>query len=155
MIWIVAYLASVVLANVTVTLWPWMAYVNAIVFIGADLTLKDRFQIRYAWWQVFCIILAGGFITVILNTAFWPIALASSAAFLVSGIVDYIAFALVKRSVVQKIIVSNIFGSFADSLVFAILAPFPFTWGFVVIMTILKWIGGAITVAILARHGAV
>lgn len=154
MIWFVLlYLVSIVAANITVSLWQWMAYVNSVLFIGLDLTLKDKFQLQLRWWQVLSIVLLGGLITFIINASFMPIAIASTVALIGAFSVDYICFMLFKQSIWHRVMISNVFGAFTDSLLFALLAPFPFTWGFVAIMSVLKIIGGAISGYILIKKG--
>lgn len=151
--WVLLYLVTIVFANVTVSIWQWMAYVNSLVFIGLDLTLKDKFQINLPWYIVLCIALLGGIITLWLNIGFMPIAVASTAALIVAFTVDYIAFLLFKQSIWHRVMISNVLGAFADSLVFALLAPFPFTWGFVLTMWVLKVIGGTISGYVLIKRG--
>lgn len=154
MIWLVAlYLVSVVAANVTVSLWQWMAYINSIVFIGLDLTLKDKFQLHLTWWQILSIVSAGGILTFILNASFMSIAIASTVALIGAFSVDALVFQLFKQNIWYRVMLSNIFGAFADSLLFALLAPFSFTWVFVLTMTALKIIGGAISGYILIKKG--
>lgn len=154
MIWfILLYIVTIVSANIIVSYWQAASYVIALVFIGLDLTLKDKFQINLKWYQVFGIMLLGGILTFIINASFMPIAIASTTALLCAFTVDYIVFSLLKNNKYARVMVSNIFGSFADSLVFAYLAPFPFTWGFVLTMTALKIVGGSIAGYILVRRG--
>jgi hypothetical protein len=156
MIWaILAYLVTIILANVTVSISPIMVYVNALVFIGLDLTLKDKFQISLPWYKILGIILLGSFLTYLLNAAFLPIAIASTAAFSAAFLVDYIVFSLLKHNVWYRVMVSNVFGSFTDSFVFIYLAPFPFSWGFVLSVTALKIIGGVISGYILIKKGII
>lgn len=156
MIWyVLVYLVTIVSANVIVSIWQSAAYVIALVFIGLDLTLKDKFQVHLKWYQVFSIMLLGGVITFAINVSFVPIAIASTVALFCAFTVDYIVFSLLKNSRYARVMVSNVFGSFADSFVFALLAPFPFTWAFVLTMTALKIIGGSIAGYILIRRGAI
>ena len=156
MIWcVLLYLSTIVFANVTVSLAQWMVYVNAVLFIGLDLTLKDKFQVHFKWYQLLGIVLLGSIITFLLNTSFLPIAIASTAAFSAAFFVDWVVFQALKQNIWYRVMVSNIVGSFADSVVFIYLAPFPFEWSFVLTVTALKIIGGAISGYILIKKGII
>ena len=150
---LLVYILTVVFANISVAFAPWMVYVNALVFIGLDLTLKDYFQVRLPPYALVLIVLTGSIITFLINVQFLPIAIASTAAFSVAFTIDFIVFHLLRKHVWYRVLLSNAFGSFADSFVFIFLAPFPFSWTMVLLTAALKIIGGSISAYILIKKG--
>lgn len=150
-----AYIIFIVFANISVSLAPWMVYVNALFFIGIELTLKDVFQIHFSKLQLFFLVFTGSFITFALNTSFLPVAIASTVAFSVAFLIDSIVFSLFRHNVWYRVFLSNTFGSFADSFVFIYLAPFPFSWLMVFGTTLLKIIGGSVSGYVLIKKGVI
>lgn len=156
MIWaVLIYLFTIVFANVTTSLSPTMVYVNALLFIGLDMTLKDKFQISLPWYKILGIIFLGSLVTYVINRDFLPIAIASTSAFIAAFTVDYIVFSLIKNNIWYRVMISNVFGSFVDSYVFLALAPFPFSWYSVISLTLLKIIGGALSGYVLIKKGVI
>lgn len=128
LLWIAVYLASVVLANLTI-LWfgPAASILNAFLLIGLDLTLRDRlhdaWQGSQLWLRMFALILSGSLITILLNWDALSIALASAVAFGVSGMGDALAYQLLRqRTYLLRVNGSNVVGSALDSLIFPTLA---------------------------------
>jgi hypothetical protein len=128
MIYILMYLVAIILANLTVTAWgPNMAIVNAFLFIGLDLTARDR--LHDAWRgnnlipKMAALIAAGSVLSWLLNRNAGQIALASFVAFAAAATVDAIVYHLLgKYPRWLRINGSNVPSAFVDSLVFPTLA---------------------------------
>lgn len=120
------YLAAIVAANVSISLFgPAVAPVNAFLFIGLDLTLRDR--LHDSWhnrglvWKMPALVLTGAALSFVLADP--RIALASGAAFLLAGLADAGTYALLgKRARALRVNGSNVVGAAVDSLVFPTLA---------------------------------
>lgn len=128
MLYIVLYLASIVIANITVTIYgPSVSIINAFLFIGLDLTARDalheRWQHKHLWLKMFALIVAGSALSWLLNRNAGPIAIASLVAFLCAGVVDAVVYhGLRKHSRLVKVNGSNVLSAAVDSLVFPTLA---------------------------------
>lgn len=128
MIYIALYLAAIVAANLTVAAWgPGMTVVNALLFIGLDLTARDR--LHDAWrgnglaWKMAALIATGSALSWLLNRDAGPIALASFVAFACAAAVDTAAYHLLRhRTWWQRANGSNILSAAADSVIFPTLA---------------------------------
>lgn len=125
---VLVFLGAIVLANLTVVWFgPWIMIVNAFVFIGLDLSMRDR--LHEAWHgkhlvvKMFGLIVTGGVITYILNRGAGRIAIASVSAFALASIVDAILYeVLFKRKKMVKMNGSNIGGALVDSIAFPTIA---------------------------------
>ena len=122
------YLSAAVLANLS-SAWfgPVASIFNAFVFIGLDLTARDKLHEAWhnnnLWVKMFSLIAAGSLISYLLNRNAGMIAIASLAAFGVAGVVDSITYQfLYKKSWMVKVNGSNVFSALADSLVFPTIA---------------------------------
>lgn len=144
------YLAAIVAANlVTAKFGPSASIVNAFLFIGLDLTSRDK--LHEAWhknglvWKMGLLIAAGSLISYWLNQNAGRIALASFAAFSCAALVDTVVYQLLhKHSYMVKVNGSNVFSALVDSLVFPTIA----FGGFLPLVTlgqfIAKVLGGAL-----------
>lgn len=128
MLYIGMYLLAAVLANLSVAYFgPASTIFNAFVFIGLDLTARDKlhdaWQGRYLWVKMFLLIAVGSGISYLLNRNAGMIAVASLAAFGVAGVVDAIVYQFLHdKKWMVKVNGSNIFSALADSLVFPTIA---------------------------------
>jgi hypothetical protein len=119
------YLAAVVLANLTVAWFgPGVAVLNAFLFIGLDLTARDRLHDRWRGdglvWKMGALIAAGGLISYGLNRDAGVIALASTLAFTAAALVDAgVYHALRDRPFLERANASNVPAALVDSVVFA------------------------------------
>jgi queuosine precursor transporter len=128
MIYILMYLLAIVLANLSIVAFgPAASVVNAFLFIGLDLTARDR--LHQAWnkngliRKMTMLIGSGSLISYALNRDAGMIALASFSSFAVAATIDSIAYhLLIKKSYLVKINGSNVFGAMADSLIFPAIA---------------------------------
>lgn len=128
MIYIIMYLVAIILANLSVAAFgPNMVIINAFLFIGLDLTARDR--LHDAWRgnnllpKMATLIAAGSFLSWLLNRNAGQIALASFLAFAAAATVDAIVYHLLgKYPRWLRINGSNIPSALVDSLVFPTLA---------------------------------
>lgn len=128
MIYIGMYLIAIVLANLSVaTFGPDMTIVNAFLFIGLDLTARDR--LHDAWRgdrllpKMAALIAAGSALSWLLNREAGQIAVASFAAFAAAATVDAIVYQLLgKYPRWLRVNGSNVPSALVDSLVFPTLA---------------------------------
>jgi len=127
MIYVIMYLSAIVLANLTVFVFGagW-SIINAFLFIGLDLTARDKLHEKWKtglWWKMALLIGTGSLLSFLLSSGAGQIALASFISFLVAGIIDFIVYQLLfKKDKLVKINGSNIFSAGADSIVFPTLA---------------------------------
>lgn len=126
--YVMLYLLAAVLANLSVAYFgPSSTIVNAFLFIGLDLTARDKlhdeWQGRNLWFKMFLLIAAGSIISYLLNRNAGMIAVASLAAFGAAGMVDAFAYQFLHdKKWMVKVNGSNVFSALADSLVFPTIA---------------------------------
>jgi uncharacterized PurR-regulated membrane protein YhhQ (DUF165 family) len=136
---VTAYLAAIVAANLSIAHWgPTAAIYNAFVFIGLDLTARDRL---HDLWRghllrnMAALIAAGSALSYV--AGLWigtgpfvgQIALASCIAFGAAATADALAYHLLRsRPWYERANQSNLVGSAVDSFVFVALWPFPFNF---------------------------
>jgi len=122
------YLAAIVAANLTIAAFgPAWSIVNAFLFIGFDITARDRlhqsWEGRDLWPRMALLIAAGGAISWLVNRDAAQIAVASTVAFTVAAALDALVYALLKgRPWFARVQASNVVSSAADSLIFPTLA---------------------------------
>ena len=128
MILVVIYLAAIVLANLLL-LWfgPVASIYNAFILIGLDLSLRDKLHDHWdgenLWVKMLALICGGSAITVTLNWDALPIAIASSVAFLASGIGDAVVYSRLRKfRFLVRANGSNVAGSALDSVIFPTMA---------------------------------
>jgi hypothetical protein len=144
---IIMYLTAVVLANLTVAAFgPKMVIINAFLFIGLDLTSRDR--LHDAWrgnrlaLKMTGLIAAGSLLSWFLNRDAGQIALASFVAFAAAAVVDAVVYHLLgKYPRWLRINGSNVPSALVDSLIFPTLAFGSFLWP-IVLGQFLAKIGG-------------
>ena len=128
MIAVAIYLIAIVLANLTL-LWfgPQASIINAFILIGLDLSLRDKLHDQWhgknLWVKMLALICGGSAITVALNWDALPIAIASSVAFLASGIGDAVVYSRLRKfRFLVRANGSNVAGSALDSVIFPTMA---------------------------------
>lgn len=120
---IAIYAIAMTLANLSVAAFgPAISSINAFLFIGLDLTLRDWLHVRLKIWQMGCLILVSGLLTLLLNPATGQIALASAIAFTAAATIDWSVFARLKGSWQLRANASNVTGALVDSLIFPTIA---------------------------------
>ena len=120
---IAIYAIAMTLATLSVAAFgPAISSFNAFLFIGLDLTLRDWLHVRLKIWQMGCLILVSGLLTLLLNPATGQIALASAIAFTAAATIDWSVFARLKGSWQLRANASNATGALVDSLIFPTIA---------------------------------
>jgi len=120
---IAIYAIAMTLANLSVAAFgPAISPLNAFLFIGLDLTLRDWLHVRLKIWQMGCLILVSGLLTLLLNPATGKIALASAVAFTAAATIDWSVFARLKGTWQVRANTSNAVGALVDSLLFPTIA---------------------------------
>jgi queuosine precursor transporter len=148
MMYVVMYLAAVILANLSVAAFgPSVAIVNAFLFIGLDLTARDH--LHDAWRgnnllpKMAGLIAAGSILSWLLNRDAGTIALASFLAFAAAATVDALVYhQLGEYPRWLRINGSNVPSAAVDSLVFPTLAFGGFLPGIVLGQFLAKTLGG-------------
>jgi uncharacterized PurR-regulated membrane protein YhhQ (DUF165 family) len=147
MIWCVAYVAAVVLANYAFSVLPiWhgvpaATFIVGFVFVIRDFAQRARGHEILAWMALAAAL------------SFWladpRVALASVCAFAVSELSDWGLYTVTKRPMAERVLLSSAISTPLDSAVFLALLPFPgaFTWQAVAMMTAVK-MGAALLVAL-------
>lgn len=150
MLYVVLYLVAIVLANLLVAAFgPNMVIVNAFLFIGLDLTARDR--LHDSWKgnhlipKMVALIATGSILSWLLNRNAGQIALASFIAFAAAASVDAIVYHLLgKYPRWLRINGSNIPSALVDSIIFPTLAFGAFLWPVVLGQFLAKTLGGFI-----------
>jgi uncharacterized PurR-regulated membrane protein YhhQ (DUF165 family) len=117
------YLSAIIIANLTTAFFgPNWSIINAFVLIGLDLTTRDYLHEAWQkgrWWKLSLLIAAGSIISWLLNKDAGQIAIASFVAFASAGIIDTVAYHLLKsKAHILKVNGSNVLSSAVDSLIF-------------------------------------
>lgn len=144
------YLSAITMANLLVSWYgPTVAIANAFVFIGLDLTTRDRlhehWQGKHLWPRMLMLITTGGLLAYALGGD--PrISLASCLAFIAAGCADFLAYQRLRgRPWLARANGSNLASAAADSLLFPLLAfGWPLLWGVVLGQFAAKVLGGAV-----------
>lgn len=148
MIYVILYLVAIVLANLTVAAFgPNMVIVNAFLFIGLDLTARDRLHDTWKGnrlvLKMTALIAAGSILSWALNRDAAQIAIASFVAFALASIVDAVVYHLLgSYPRWLRINGSNIPSALVDSIVFPTLAFGAFLWPIVLGQFLAKVLGG-------------
>jgi hypothetical protein len=122
------YLAAIVAANLLVARFgPWISVVNAFLFIGLDLTTRDKlhdaWQGRALWPKMALLVGAGSALSWLLNRDAGRIAMASFAAFALAGVADTVIYHLLReRAKMLRVNGSNVASAAVDSVAFPALA---------------------------------
>lgn len=154
---VAAYLLAIVTANLTIaTFGPAVSIVNAFLFIGFDLvlrdTLHDQWRGRNLARNMALLIAAGGALSYAFNPAAGRIALASTAAFTLAATVDAITYHALRRHPFQtRANGSNIPAALVDSITFPTLAFGGFMWPIMLGQFIAKVAGGAVWAWLIAQ----
>jgi len=120
---IIAYAFAMTAANLLIVKFGvWFSPINSFLLIGLTLVLRDWLHIRLKSWQMGLLITASGAITYLLNPAAAQIAIASSIAFTLAALADWVTFAKVKGTWFKRSNASNLVGSAVDSVAFPTIA---------------------------------
>jgi hypothetical protein len=151
MFYVLLYLLAIVLANLSVAAlgdtFPQIVIVNAFVFIGLDLTARDR--LHDAWRgdrllpKMAALIAAGSILSWLLNRNAGQVAVASFTAFAAAAVVDAVIYhVLVDYPRWLRINGSNIPSALVDSIICPTLAFGAFLWPLVLGQFLAKTLGG-------------
>ena len=150
---LIAYAVAMTVANMlVVTFGPSISPINAFVFIGFDLALRDWLQIRLKPIQMGALISGTGLLTYALNQNAGMIAVASAASFTIAALVDWLVFTKMKGTWLFRANSSNVAGAAVDSLVFPTIAFGGFMLEIVTLQFIAKICGGAIWTYLLNKN---
>ena len=158
MLAVIAYCAAMVAANLSIAAFgPWISPLNAFLFIGLDLALRDHLHDRWRgpglWPRMLGLIVAAGVISYLLNPASGKIAAASVTAFVVAGGIDALVYHLLRdRPYLQRSNGSNAAGALADSLIFPTMAFGGFLPAIVALQFAAKVCGGFVWSLLLRRR---
>ena len=125
---IALYLGAIVAANLlTAWLGAWVTPINGFVFIGLDITTRDKlhdtWQHKRLWLKMAALIATGSVLSWLLNRNAGRIALASFVAFALSGAIDAIVYhILAKRDRFERVNWSNLASAAVDSVLFPAIA---------------------------------
>jgi hypothetical protein len=148
-----------VAANLSVAAFgPWISPLNAFLFIGLDLSLRDHLHDKWRgpglWPRMLGLILTAGAISYLLNPASAKIAIASVTAFVAAGMADAAAYHLLRnRPFMQRANGSNAAGAVVDSLIFPTLA-FGAFMPHIVALQIAAKVGGGFLWSLLLKRWA-
>lgn len=124
---VIVYLAAIVAANLSAAYFgPASTIPNAFLFIGLDLTARDKLHEQWQsgrTWKMLLLIATGGALSYLLNAGAGQIAVASCIAFAAAALVDWLVYsALAQESRVWRVNGSNVVSAAVDSLLFATIA---------------------------------
>jgi uncharacterized PurR-regulated membrane protein YhhQ (DUF165 family) len=120
---IFTYAIAMTLANLSIaTFGVWVSPINAFIFIGLDLSLRDWLHIKLKMWQMGALIASTGLLTYALNPAAGMIAIASALSFMLAALADWAVFSKITGSWFKRANVSNVAGAAVDSVAFPTIA---------------------------------
>lgn len=141
---IVIYALAMTAANMSVAMFgPSVTPINAFVFIGLDLALRDLLHTKINRWQMLGLIAGTGLLTYVLNPAAGMIAIASAVSFTAAALVDWSIFARMAGSWMRRSNASNVGGAAIDSLLFPTIAFGALMPHIVLMQFVSKVLGGA------------
>lgn len=146
------YAFAMTLANLSIAAWgPWVSPINAFLFIGLDLALRDWLHTKLRTSQMGALIAVTGLITYLLNPSAGMIAVASAVAFTSAAVIDWAVFMKSTGTWLQRSTKSNIAGAAVDSLVFPTLAFGALMPQIVAMQFLAKVVGGSMWGYVIAR----
>jgi uncharacterized PurR-regulated membrane protein YhhQ (DUF165 family) len=149
---IVVYAIAMTLANLSIaTFGVWVSPINAFLFIGLDLALRDWLQMQIKAWQMAVLIAVSGVLTYALNQDAGMIAIASALSFTVAALVDWAVFSKITGSWVKRANVSNVAGAAVDSVAFPTIAFGVFMPEIVALQFLAKIAGAAVWTYLLGK----
>lgn len=155
MILISVYVLALVVANLLVAwLGPWFSPINAFVFIGLDLAVRDKLHDRWGGrpWKIGLLIVGAGLISYALNRDAGQIAVASAIAFAAAMAADSVVYHWLRdKAWLTRANGSNAAGSLVDSIVFPTIAFGGLLLPIVALQFAAKVFGGAIWAWLLRR----
>lgn len=126
----IGYILSIVMANFFVAWFGVVTFLGltfpaGTIFIGLTFSLRDFVQREFGHFKVWYFMIAALIITTSMGVALsslpiplWKVAMASGFAFLISEAIDWAIYYFMKKDLVWRICVSNLFSTPIDSLLF-------------------------------------
>jgi len=155
-VFVLAYLAAIVVANLLTTSDPRWIPINGFLLIGADLVLRDRLDDEWRRHRVLkmgALVLAGSAISYAVNADASRVAIASAVAFAAAFTTDWIVYsALRDKPWLERANWSNVPSSAVDSILFPLIALPVVDWWIVGTLFAAKVGGGAVWSLILKPH---
>lgn len=149
---IITYAIAMTLANLSIaTFGVWVSPINAFLFIGLDLALRDWLQMQLKVWQMAVLIAVSGGFTYALNQDAGMIAIASAVSFTVAALVDWAVFSKITGSWFKRANVSNVAGAAVDSIAFPTIAFGVFMPEIIALQFMAKIAGGAVWTYLLGK----
>ena len=151
------YLTAIVAANLSVLFFgKWITPLNAFLFIGLDLTLRDTLHESWTEGRLILkmgvLILAGSILSFIINHEAGRIAIASCVAFGGAALIDAIVFHSFRhKKFFEKSNYSNLAGASVDSILFPSIAFGMFLPWIILVQFVAKSFGGLVWIIILRR----
>jgi len=149
---IITYAIAMTLANLSIaTFGVWVSPINAFLFIGLDLALRDWLQMQLKAWQMAVLIAVSGGLTYALNQDAGMIAIASAISFTLAAFADWAVFSKINGSWFKRANVSNVAGAAVDSIAFPTIAFGSFMLEIVALQFLAKIAGGAVWTYLLGK----
>jgi uncharacterized PurR-regulated membrane protein YhhQ (DUF165 family) len=149
---VVAYAVAIVLANYLVSIFgPIVTPINAFVFIGFDLALRNWLNLQLNKWQMGTMIFGTGLISYFLNDTMQTIAIASAVSFTLASLVDWAVFNKIKGEWIKRANISNTAGALVDSIAFPTIAFGSLMLEIVLLQFLAKVFGGFIWTLLLSK----
>ena len=147
------YAIAMTLANLSIaTFGVWVSPINAFLFIGFDLALRDWLHMQIKTWQMAILIAVSGGLTYALNQDAGLIAVASAASFMLAALADWAVFSRVTGSWFKRANASNVAGAAVDSVVFPTIAFGVLMPEIIAMQFAAKVIGGAVWSMVFGRR---
>lgn len=158
------YMSSIILANLAVswfglvTWFGWLTFPAGAIFIGLTFSARDFVQREWGHKDVWWFMLSSTVITTIMGmllthlpVPLWIIAVGSALAFLVSEAIDWAVYYFLKKDIIWRICISNLFSTPIDSLIFVgiVFGGWSFLSPPVYGQTIVKYLSGLLVIPFL------
>jgi hypothetical protein len=147
-----SYAAAIILANYLVSVFgPSITPINAFLFIGLDLALRNWLNLQMNKWQMGAMIFGTGIISYLLNDTMQMIAIASAISFTLASLVDWLVFNKITGEWIKRANISNTAGALVDSIAFPTIAFGSLMPEIVLLQFLAKVAGGFIWTLILNK----
>jgi uncharacterized PurR-regulated membrane protein YhhQ (DUF165 family) len=160
----IGYMSSIIIANLAVaelgliTWFGWLTFPAGAIFIGLTFSLRDFVQREWGDRDVWYFMIASTVITTFMGLILsnlpiplWRVAIASAIAFIISEAIDWSVYYFMKKDIIWRICVSNIFSTPIDSILFVGIAFGSFSlfeppvYG----QTIVKYLSGLLVIPVI------
>jgi uncharacterized PurR-regulated membrane protein YhhQ (DUF165 family) len=124
------YMGSIIIANLAVSWFGLVTFFGltfpaGAVLVGLSFSLRDFVQREFGDVKVWYFMIASTVITTLMGIGLsdlpiplWRVAIASSLAFIISETIDWSVYYFMKKDIIWRICVSNLFSTPIDSIVF-------------------------------------